>query len=194
MIDFQNKKINNWLSFSQIHDHFRWFTMRIVKVKCNHRFQKKNFKLAIFFWLAYFYEWFNDFFLNTRVFLRTMKILFLLASFTSKWRFFLISRIFTRLTILFRLFAYFDEQFTRDKKFDECQLISQNSKREICCAKSSESSSLRLIKDFVLKMCDRHELNCAENEIVTNWMIAFFSTRWFCECEIYIVRHDENQI
>ena len=41
LIDFRNKKINCWLSFSQIHDHFRWFTMRIMKYI--HRFQRKNF-------------------------------------------------------------------------------------------------------------------------------------------------------
>ena len=58
-------------SFSQTHDHSRWFTMRIVKMRCNHRFQRENFRLAIFFWLAYFYEWFDDFLL-TRVFLRVI--------------------------------------------------------------------------------------------------------------------------
>ena len=105
LIDFRNKKINNWLSFSQIHDHFRWFTMRIMKVKCNHCFQKKKFKLTIFFWFAYFYKWFDDFLLNIRVFLRTMKILFWLVFSTNNWRFFLITRVFLRayLTILFCL-------------------------------------------------------------------------------------------
>ena len=43
LIDIQNRKINYWLSFSQTHDHFRWFTMRQMKVKYIHRFQRKNF-------------------------------------------------------------------------------------------------------------------------------------------------------
>ena len=135
-------------SFSQTHDYSRWLTMRIVKMKCNHRFQKKNFKLTIFFWLAYFYEWFDDFLL-TRVSLRN-------------WRFYFVySRIST------------SNSLVEAKRFVECQLISQNSKREICCAKDNESSSLRLmrkfraeneivtklIEEFVLKMCNRHELN-----------------------------------
>ena len=77
-----NKKIDYWLSFSQIHDHFRWFTIRIMKYI--HRFQKENFTFwrfsfdsriftndsTIFFWtFAYFYErWkhcFYSFFLRT---------------------------------------------------------------------------------------------------------------------------------
>ena len=70
-LTFRTKKINNWLSFSQTHDHFRWPTMRIVKVRCNHRLQRENFRLTIFFWLAYFYEWSGDFLL-TRVPLRVI--------------------------------------------------------------------------------------------------------------------------
>ena len=45
-VENSKKKIDNWLSFSQIHDHFRWFTMRQMKIKCNHRFQKKNFRFV----------------------------------------------------------------------------------------------------------------------------------------------------
>ena len=166
LIDWLSKQKNQLLiviivdsrSFSQTHDHFCWFTMRIMKMKCNHRFQRKNFRLTIFFWFAYFYKWFDDFLLNTRVFLRTMKTLFLLASFTSNWRFSFISRIFTKLTILFCLFAYLDEQSVSTKRLIECQLVSQNSEREICCAKNSESSSLRINK----------KISCWKCAIVTN--------------------------
>ena len=55
------------------------------------------------------------------------------------------------LTILFFLLAYFDEQSTQIERLIECQLISQNSEREICCARDSESPSLRLIKRIALK-------------------------------------------
>ena len=126
---------------TQIHDHFRWFTMRIMKVKYNHRFQKENFK-----------RWRFSF--DLRIFTNDLKI--------SNRRFSLNIRVFLRtyLTILFYLFAYFDEQFVSTKRLNECQLISQNSKRKICCAKNNESSSLRLIKKFR-----------AENKIVTNWIV-----------------------
>ena len=43
LTDFQNKKINDWLSLSLTHDYSRKLTMRQVKVKNNHRFQRRNF-------------------------------------------------------------------------------------------------------------------------------------------------------
>ena len=64
-----------FFSLTQIHNHFRWFTMRIMKVKYIHRFQRKNFKLTIFFWLAYFYEWWN-FFLIIRFLYEQLTIFF----------------------------------------------------------------------------------------------------------------------
>ena len=62
LIDFQNKKINNWLLFSQTHDHFRWFTMRQMKIKCNHRFQRENFswKFVLLFHSRKFVLLFRD--------------------------------------------------------------------------------------------------------------------------------------
>ena len=67
------------------------------------------FKSTIFFWFAYFYEWFDDFFLIC-VFLQMIR------------RFSLIIRVFLRtyLTILFCLFAYFDEQSVSTKRLNEC--------------------------------------------------------------------------
>ena len=96
-------------SFLQIHDHFRWFTMRIVKIKCNHRFQRKNFKLTIFFWFAYFYEWFDDF-LWIRVFLRMIWRFFFEHSriFTNDENFVFIRFFYEQMTIFFN-FAYFYE-------------------------------------------------------------------------------------
>ena len=43
LTDFQNKKINDWLSLSLIHDHSRRLTMRQVEVKFNHRSQREDF-------------------------------------------------------------------------------------------------------------------------------------------------------
>ena len=82
------------------------------------------------------------------------------------------------------------------KRLIECQLISQNSEREICCARDSESSLLRIDRKISCWRWNRHELNCAEDDIVANWSILFLSTRWSFrnECEVYIVRHDEDQI
>ena len=141
-------------------------------------FSKKEFHiLAIFFWFAYFYKWFDDFLLIC-VFLQMI------------WRFsFKHSRISTndedivstrffyeQLTIFFYL-AYFYEiddfiLFIRvsrraicfDRTFDECQLVSQNSEREIvlCCKqwiiviadwkKLRWRRHRRKLKNFVLKM------------------------------------------
>ena len=56
-----------------------------------------------------------------------------------------------------------------DREFERCQLISQNSGREICCVRENESSSL-LIK---LK------ISCWRCAIVTNWdlrdFVSFYS-------------------
>ena len=123
----------NSRSFSQIHDHSRWFTMRIVN--SIHRLQRQNFNLTIFFWLAYFYERFDDFILSIRVFRRAICF---------------------------------------DRKFDRMSISLANSVREICCVRDNESSSLRIEKNFVLKMYNRHELNCVEDEIVTNWQRSCF--------------------
>ena len=43
-------------SLTQIHDHFRWFTMRIMKMKCIHRLQRQNFVVSWRFVLL-FHSW-----------------------------------------------------------------------------------------------------------------------------------------
>ena len=112
---FKIHKINNWLLFSQIHDHFRWFTMRIMKIKCNHRFQKKNSNWR-FFLIHVFLRMIRRFFL-IRVFLQTIKTLFLFVFFYEQITiFFNFAYFYERLTILFCLFAYFDEQFVSTKR------------------------------------------------------------------------------
>ena len=130
----------NFIQLTKIRFVTSWFSQRIWverQVNIIHRFQKKNFFInansrsfslihdtssesemqsssskrefesTIFFWLAYFYEWFDDFLL-TCVFLQMI------------WRFSLTTRVSLRayLAILFCLFAYFDEQSTRDREFD----------------------------------------------------------------------------
>ena len=102
LIDSKNKKINYWLSFSQIYDRFRWFTL-----------------LTIFFWFAYFYERFDDFVLNIRVFLRTMKILFLFVFFYEQQTiFFNFAYLYERLTILFN--------YSRISTSNLCKIWSNN--------------------------------------------------------------------
>ena len=104
---FQRKNffINaNSRSFSLIHDAHNENEM-------HSSFSKKEFQTG-------------DFFL-TRVSLRMMKTLFLFVFSTSNWRFSLIIRVFLRtyLTILFRLLAYFDEQFIcRNRTFDRMSI------------------------------------------------------------------------
>ena len=44
------------------------------------------------------------------------------------------------------------------ESLNECQLVSQNSKRKICCARNSESSSLRIDKMISCWKWNRHEL------------------------------------
>ena len=151
LIDFQNKKINDWLSLSLIHDHFRKFTMRQMKMKFNHRFQRRNFfinansrsfslihvvswKFVLLFHSRKFVLWFRDFFRENFRFV-DLKMFYVNFSFNSR-KFVLLFRDFFLkklhiLTILFHLLAYLDEQFTRNRKFNECQLVSQNSKRKI---------------------------------------------------------------
>ena len=77
--------------------------------------------------------------------------------FTSNWRFYLIIRVFRR-AIWFKA-----------ERLIECQLVSQNSKREICCARNNESSSLRI---------DR-EISCWRCAIVTKFVeddrVSFYS-------------------
>ena len=135
-------------SLTQIHDHFRWFTIRQIKMKCNHRFQRKNFFIhadSRSFSLTHVVD---DFFL-TRVFLRVID------------DFVLLIRVFRR-AICFA------------KSFAECQLVSQNSEREICCAKDNESSSLRIDK----------KISCWKCAIVTNWQrFCFF---------LLVDRHDNE--
>ena len=188
LTDFQNKKINDWLSLSLTHDHSRRLTMRQVKVRFNHRSQRKNFfinadsrsfslihdahsesemhsssaktelrrfvkirfvvslmKTSCFMILLErtFVSWrfflllhsrrrhaswslskrtshFDDFILNTRVLLRAMKILFLLAY------------LYEQLTIFFNL-AYFYERLTilfnysRISTSNLCRIWSNNS-------------------------------------------------------------------
>ena len=106
-----NKKIDYWLSFSQIHDYFRWFTMRIMKMKCNHRFQRKNFFI----------------FANSRSF----SLIHVVDNF-------LLIRVFLR---IIRRFSFehsrisTNNSFVKTKRLIECQWISQNSKRKIACWK-----------------------------------------------------------
>ena len=94
---FANSRI-----FSLIHDAHNENKMQSL-------FSKKKFQIDDFFWFAYFNEWFDDFLLNIRVFLRTIEFCLIVRVFirtiddffnsrifTSNWRFcFVYSRIST---------------------------------------------------------------------------------------------------
>ena len=124
------------------------------------------------------------------------------------WRFFLLLHSWRRRASWFlnkRIFVCFLEELQFDdlilitrvlrraicfkaKDLIKCELISQNSKREICCVEDVKmiSSSSLLIERLRV-----------EDKIVTNWQrFCFFLLvdRHNNECEVYIARHDENQI
>ena len=160
MIDFQNKKINDWLSLSLIHDHFRKLTMRQMKMKFNYRFQRENFFINANSRSFSLIHVVDDFLLirvslrmirrfsfeHSRIFTSDKNFVYIRFLYEQLTIFFNFAYFYERLTILFFLFAYFDEQSVSTENLIECQLISQNSKREICCAKNNESSSLRIDK------------------------------------------------
>ena len=158
-VRFNHRSQRKNFSLSQVHDHSRWLTMRIVEVRCNHRPQRENFVVCLVMRTSH-----SDDFLQSRVLLRK-------------------SDDFVLLTRVFRRAICFEAE-----DLIECQLVSQNSEREICCARDSESSSLRI---------DR-EISCWRCAIVTNCLdlVSFYSLI-ACdssECEVYIARHDEDQI
>ena len=129
-------------SLTQIHDHSRWFTMRIVKVRCIHRLQRQNFTL----WRFYF---------DSRISTNDLTIFFNYSRISTS-----ISDDFILLTRVFRWAICF-----KAEDLIECQLVSQNSEREICCVEDVKmiSSSSLLIERFR-----------AEDEIVTNWQRSCF--------------------
>ena len=135
----QNKKINYWLSFSQTHDHSRWLTMRQVKVRYIHRSQRRNlFINADSRSFSLTHDTSSESEMQSS--LSKKKLSFREDSFCSvasltkirsvvSWSiskrtshfddFILLTRVFRR-AICFKA-----------KRLIECQLISQNSKREI---------------------------------------------------------------
>ena len=140
-------------SFSQTHDHSRWFTMRIVEVKYIHRSQRRDFVVCL-----------------SR---RTWSI----------WRFyFAYSRIST--SNLFQS-RRFDRMSVNLAEFRARDRVLETVNHRHCWLIGDCAEDVIVANwDFVLKN-SRHELST----------ILFLSTRWSdSECEIYIVRHDEDQI
>ena len=142
-----------FIQFTEIRSVTPWFFQRTwVERQMNniHRFQKENFFInadSRSFSLTHDAHSENEMqssfskrelqtgdFLLTRVSLRVMKILFLLAFPTSNWRFSLIIRVSLR-AYLAILFNYSRTPTSNSQKQDlaECQLVSQNSGREIAC-------------------------------------------------------------
>ena len=87
----------------------------------------------------------------------------------SHWRSYLIIRVFRR-----AIFAEFDRMSISFAEFRTKNRVLKTVNHRHCWLKNS----------------------CWKCAIVTNWSILFLFTRWSfqSECEIYIVRHDENQI
>ena len=125
---------------SQIHDHSRWLTMRIVKMKFNHRLQRENFRFVKIRSVASFtkirsvaswlfsrelsFRWSED--ALCKFFIQFTKIRSVASWSLSKRTshfgdLILLTRVFRR-AICFKA-----------ERLIECQLISQNSKREIAC-------------------------------------------------------------
>ena len=135
-------------SFSQIYDHSRWLTMRIMNNI--YRLQRQNFVVYLSRRI-----WFNDFLL-IRVFLRAI------------WRFYFVySRISTN--NLFR------------RKFDRVSinLAKFKARNRVESVKMISSSSL-LIENCVEDVIVANWRFRAKDEIVTNWIVVFLSTRWRC--------------
>ena len=168
LIDIQNRKINYWLSFSQTHDHSRWLTMRQVKVKYIHRLQRGDF-----FILA-----------DSRSFSQThdahsgsevhssssKKRLRRLSQQKSFWSFVSFEELrsddLILLTRVFRRAICFAESLI------ECQLVSQNSEREILLCWRRED-------DLVIVTAVDRKISCWRCAIVTKLTtILFLSTRW----------------
>ena len=194
LTDSKSKKIDYWLNVdwfrrtrkSTIDCHSRKLTIRQVKIKCNHRSQRRNlfihansrsfslthvvsWRFVLLLHSRKFVLWFRDFFrenfrfVDLKVlyvnFIQFTKIRFVVSWSLSKkifWRFYLITRVFRR--------AIFAE-------FDRIIVNFVNSVREICCVRDSESSSLRIEK-----------ISCWKCAIVTKLTtILFFFTRWSSE-------------
>ena len=149
LTDFQNKKINDWLSLSLIHDHSRRLTMRQVKIECDHRLQRRNlFILADSrsFSLTHVVSWRFVLLLHSW---RRHASWSLSREFSFRWPEDALCKFFIQLTkvrsvaswSLSKRTSHFDDLIllTRvprratcfDKAFGECQLVSQNSEREI---------------------------------------------------------------
>ena len=201
LTDFQNKKINDWLSFSQTHD-------ASSESEIQSSLSKKELLLIAdsrSFSLTHDAHSENE----MQSSLSKKKLSFredsfcyfthedvMLHDLSARELSFVFSKDFD-LTILFYLLAYFDEQSVSKQKiwsWVSISLAKFKARNRVEDVKMISSSSL-LIECFVLKMYNRHELNCAEDLVVAIWidLVSFYS-QIACECEVYIVRHDENQI
>ena len=101
------------------------------------------------------------------------------------------------LTILFCLLAYLDEQLItyRNKTFCRVSINLAKLRTRNLLWKRQWIIVIAIEREISCWRWNRHELNCVEDEIVTNWSSCFFLlVDDENECEVYIVRHDENQI
>ena len=158
LIDIENREIDSWLIDwlrTENRQLSRFVKILLVisftKTSCFVISQQENFTLWRFYFKHSRISTSDEDFVSTRVsLLVTDDFLFIRVFLRAIWRSnFAYSRIST--SNLFR------------RKFDRTIINLANSVREICCARDSESSSLRLIERFR-----------AEDEIVTNCQRSCF--------------------
>ena len=165
--------------------------MRIMKIKCIHRLQRQNFvvswKFVLLFHSRKFVLLLRDFSRENFRFV-DLKMLYVNSSFNSRKFVLLLRDLSLRklhtLTILFNYSRTSTSNLFRSKAFDRVSInfAEFKTKNRVQEAVNHRHCELRIFR--------------AENDIVTNWSILFLSTRWSFdnECEIYIARHDKNQI
>ena len=187
LTDFQNKKINDWLSLSLTHDHFRKLTMRQMKMKFNHRFQRKDFFInanSRSFSLTHVV----DDFLLIRVFLRMIRRFFFEHSriFTSDEDFVSIRFFYEQLAI------FFNYSRISTSIFGDFILLTRVFRRAICFeAERFDRMSVILAKFRARNRAVQETMNHRHCELIEKFRaedvqssrnllktIVFFSTRW----------------
>ena len=100
------------------------------------------------------------------------------------------------LAVLFCLLAYPDEQPTcRSRTFGRVSVsLAEPRARDLLC-KRQWTTVTAVDREVSCWRWNRHELNCAGGETVTNWPPCFFLLAGGgSECGVYIARHDGDQI
>ena len=196
---------------STIDCHYRWFTIILAdsrsfslthdahsESEMQSSSSKRKFQTGDFLLTRVFLRVIRRFFFeHSRIFTSDENIVSTRSLYEQLAIFFNLAYLYERLTILFCLFAYLDEQLIcRSRTFDRVSISLAELKAKNLLCKRQWIIVTAINREISCWKWNRHELNCAEDVIVANWSILFLSTRWSfgSECEVYIARHDENQI